>query len=69
MNIERETNLDPWTTQSWQVRDEVPRTEVPAMQGWRVQFLGKLLEARMEMDSKCQDLEEINNVIDSLCSS
>jgi hypothetical protein len=69
LNIERETNLDPWTTQSWQVRDEVPRAEVPAMQGWRVQFLGKLLEARMEMDSKCQDLEEINTLIDSLCSS
>ena len=69
LNIERETNLDPWTTQSWQVRDEVPRAEVPAMQGWRVQFLGKLLEARMEMDSKCQDLEEINTLMDSFCSS
>ena len=69
LNIARETNLDPWTSQSWQVREAVARAEVPAMGGWRVQYLGKLLEARMEMDSKCQDLEEINALIDSLCSS
>ena len=68
LNIERETNLDPWTTQSWKIRDEVPRAEVPEMQGWRIHFLGKLLEARMEMDRKCQDLEEISSFIDSLCS-
>ena len=52
LNIERETNLNSWTTQSWKIRDEVPRAEVPEMQGWRIQFLGKLLEARMKMDRK-----------------
>ena len=40
LNIERETNLDPWTTQSWRIRDEVPRAEVPEMQGWRIQRQG-----------------------------
>ena len=69
MKIERETQLDPCTAESWKIRDAVPRAEVPAMEGWRVQFLGKLLEARMEMDTKCQDLEEVNTLIDSLCSS
>ena len=69
MKIDRETQLDPWTADSWKIRDAVPRAEVPAMEGWRVQFLGKLLEARMEMDTKGQDLEEVNNLIDSLCSS
>jgi len=69
MKIERETQLDPWTVEAWQVRDAVARVEVPPMEGWRVQYLGKLLEARMEMDTKCQDMEDVTTLIDSLCSS
>ena len=69
LNIERETQLDPWTSESWMVRSAVPRSEVPAMQGWRVQYLGKLLDSRMEMEAMCEDTEEITNIIDDLCRS
>ena len=69
LNIERETQLDPWTSESWMVRSAVPRSEVPAMQGWRVQYLGKLLDARLEMEAKCEDTEEITTLIDDLCRS
>ena len=69
MNIERETKLDPWLTDSWRVREGIKKTEVPALEGWRLQYLSKLLKARSEMETNCQDLEEINGLIDSLCSS
>ena len=29
-NIERETGLDPWRTQAWEVREKIERVEVPA---------------------------------------
>ena len=46
MQIERETNLDPWITPAWMIRETVVRAEVPPMEGWRVQYLGKLLDDR-----------------------
>ena len=69
MNILRETGLDHWRSQAWMVRQQVNKAEVPVGEGWRVQYLAKLLQARKEMESKCQDVEEINILIESLCSS
>ena len=69
INIARVTGLAPWTSQSWKVRAAVKRKEVPDGEGWRVQYLGKLLEARMDMSTRCEDLEDINTIINSLCSS
>ena len=69
LGIERETGLDPWTAKAWCVRQQVPRSEVPPGEGWRVQYLAKLLLAKREMMVMCQDVEEINLLIDSLCSS
>ena len=68
-NIERETGMDPWTDQSWRIQEAIQRREVPKGEGWRIQYLAKLLDARLEMKDQCQDLEEINSIIDSLCSS
>ena len=69
MYIERETNLDPWTAKAWRVREHIKRAEVPMGEGWRLQYLAKLLEARKELETSCQNVEEINLLIDSLCSS
>ena len=68
-SIQRETRLDPWTSQAWMVREQISKAEVPKGEGWRVQYLAKLLQARKEMETKCQDVEEINLPIESLCSS
>ena len=67
--IERETNLDPWTAKAWRVREHIKRAEVPMGEGWRLQYLAKLLEVRKELETSCQNVEEINLLIDSLCSS
>ena len=68
-NIERETGLDPWRSQAWKVRDMMKRVEVPDKEGWRPQYLMKLLMARKELDTKCSDVSEISKLIESLCSS
>ena len=52
VNIQRETLLDPWVTESWRIREAVKRAEVPAYAGWRIQYLGKLLDARRKPSVK-----------------
>jgi hypothetical protein len=69
MCLERETGLDPWTAKAWCVREKVQRVEVPMGEGWRIQYLSKLLHAKKDLEIKCQDVEEINILIESLCSS
>ena len=69
MNIQREASIDPWTRTGWKVREAVAGAEVPAMEGWRIQYLGKLLDARRDLETRCEDTEEISTLIDSLCSS
>ena len=69
MKIERETNLDPWTTPAWMIRETVQRAEVPPMKGWKVQYLGKLLDARQDLENRCETTDEISSLIDDLCRS
>ena len=67
--IERDTGLDPWVTPAWMVRAATPREEVPANEGWRAQYLTKLILARREMRTKLEDTTDVEELIDSLCSS
>ena len=67
--IERETSLDPWRVKGWLVREHMERAELPSSEGWRLMYLAKLLKARMDMEARCQDVEEVTTLIESLCSS
>ena len=67
--IGRETGLDPWRCKAWMVKENILRTEVPVGDGWRVQYLAKLLAARKDMQTNCQNTDEITTLIESLCSS
>ena len=69
LNIERETNLDPLLVQPWQVKEEIRRAVVPHNEGWRWHYLGKLLDARRELNGRCEDTKTINELIEGLCSS
>ena len=64
-----DTGLDPWVTQGWKVRAAVPRSEVPEGDGWRQQYLGKLIGARQQMEVGCEDTSEVDILIESLCST
>ena len=48
--IERYTGLDPWLTPAWMVRAATPREEVPVSEGWRIQYLTKLITTRKHMN-------------------
>ena len=50
-------------------RAATPRVEVPANEGWRAQYLTKLILARREMRTKLEDTTDVEELIDSLCSS
>jgi hypothetical protein len=69
MNIQRETNLDPWREDAWRVRHSVKMADVPDREGWRVQYLAKLIGARQELETRCENVDEIDTLIQSLCSS
>ena len=66
LNIQRESMHDPLTTPSWRIRAAISRSEVPPLEGWRVQYLGKLLNTG---NAECQGVEEISLLIESLCTS
>ena len=69
LGIERETGLDPWRDQAWVIREGVKRSEVPPLEGWRLQYLSKLLKARRALEVQCEDVDQITLIINSLCSS
>ena len=69
MNIQVETGMDPWREEAWKVSQAVKTAEVPGREGWRVQYLAKLIRAKKEMDTMCEPVEEIKELIDSLCTS
>ena len=69
LNISNEYCLDPWSTPvgSFKLRDV--RKPIPTMDEWRLGLLSQLLNQRKDMDNCGEDIGEISNLIDSLCSS
>ena len=67
--IERDTGSDPWVTPAWMVRAATPREEVTANEGWRAQYLTKFILARKKMRTTSEDTSDVDESIDSLCSS
>ena len=56
LKINRETGHDPWVEQSWKIQQSVTRAEVPIQDAFRVQYLKKLITARMDKKSKALKL-------------
>ena len=67
--IERDTGLDPWRDPAWKIRAAVPREDVPDGEQWRAQYLTKLILIRRTMKTNLEDTTDMDNLIDSLCSS
>jgi hypothetical protein len=49
----------------WKIRAAVPRADVPVSEGWRAQYLNKVIWARMEMKTKVEDTADVDGLIDS----
>ena len=67
--IENEAGVDPWMACAVQVRNSLPKSEVPAEDLWRLPLLGQYIDHRQNMKSQCEDTKEISKLIDSLCST
>ena len=69
--ILQETGLNPWEASPTEVRQALIAQEavVPKQDICRVPYLSKLLEERNEMEVNSLDTGQINQLIDSLCSS
>ena len=67
--IEKESGLDPWTTNGHHVKEALQRTPVPAQDMWRLPLLNQFLTRRHELEALLEDTQAINDLIDSLCSS
>ena len=69
--IQQETGLNPWNTKPSVISQALEEREVtvPVNDLWRLPLLKKLLIQREEMEVACSNTNQINSLIDSLCSS
>ena len=70
-NIEKETGLKLIVDNLGKLRKNLlsMKTEVPNQDTWRIGCLRKFLSEKYEMKAKLQDTEQLQNLIDSLCTS
>ena len=68
-NIAIETCKDPRWSSYYEYRGSFRKNLVPEEDTWRIPLLGTLLEERRVMKIMDEDTENIQELIDSLCSS
>ena len=63
------TGLDPWSCLGSEVKKVMAEklAVVPEQDGWRLPYLGRLLEQRGELYYEMEDTDELTELIDSLC--
>jgi hypothetical protein len=69
--IQWETGLNPVTCSQDKLKADLSMRlpAVPDRDSWRIQYLLKLLEARGQAHYKGDDVTELTDLIDSLCTS
>ena len=69
--LQKETGLNPWLTSPAEVRSVLMEREqvVPQVEQWRIPLLGKLLQQRYELELSVEDTSQLEELIESLCSS
>ena len=65
--IRTETGLNPWSATPAQIRERLPKREVPHQDHYRLGLLGKYLGDRRQLETDMADTKEIDGLIDSLC--
>ena len=65
--LREETGLNPWSATPAQIRESLPKKEVPQQDRYRLGLLEKYLSTRKLMESDMVDTKEISELIDSLC--
>ena len=70
--LKEETGLDTWQASPGEIRrklKEKSEVKVPDQDMWRIPYLRKLLQARLEASYEGQEekVEELTNLVNSLC--
>ena len=71
MNMEKEIKMDPLINCKLRVKSAVLslRAPVPSSDGWRLSCLQKYLAERYCKEAANEEVQEVQMLIDSLCSS
>ena len=67
--IEEVSGLSPWNNTKNKIVDKLSKVEIPENNQWRLTFLKKLLDLRLEKESLMHDTDTLDKMIDSLCNS
>ena len=69
--IRKEFKLEPLDTNLGLLRSTILKTTsaVPDQDFWRIRCLKKFLDQKYKLEARHQDTSEINDLIDSICSS
>ena len=67
--IQLDTNLDPWCAHQKDAMYSIPKAKVGPENLFRVQYLRKLIDARLEARSRAEETDALDDLINSLCSS
>ena len=65
--LREETGLNPWSATPAQIRESLPKAEVPQQDRYRLGLLEKYLSTRKLLESDMGDTKDISGLIDSLC--
>ena len=68
--IKRETGLSAWSTGQDKLKDALVRHEIAPVEErekWRIPFLNKLLIQKQELFYLGEDIDNISELINSLC--
>ena len=68
-NLEAEFNVDPWLATSSMIKKVYSQHPVPTNDEWWPPLLIKLLDQRRVLLACGEDVDCMNELIDSLCSS
>ena len=73
--LEEETGGLTWAAPGGRIREVLAEREptVPGVDAWRIPYLGRLLEERdvlaYQGEELCEEVDRIQDLIDSLCSN
>ena len=69
LNIKLETSYDVLSAPPSQIKSLFSSVSLSPPANWKLYLLDKYIKLRKEIDSKCEDTDYINDLINSLCSS
>ena len=67
--IETVSGLSPWDYSKWRIKEKLTKTDIPDNNLWRISLLKKMLVLRQERSAQCVDTKQLDEMIESLCST